>query len=298
MNDNTHLKAYVDFLESKAKLARPLLVVCDSSNGPTGMVMRELSRRIGNARFILINDDVHPDFPAHGPDPSSPLSARDIASEIAEAQADMGVIFDGDGDRAVFVDECGNVIQPHVAAMCLMEHASGTHVADTLIGEVIRHANPELAKRVVVSKVGRYFVNQAMKKHDGSIGAEFSGHFFFKDFFYLDAAILTMIFMLNFLSSQAGPFSETLKKHENHFVASGKSALSKPFQLALEGVKAYLAARSVNDVSSEDGMTVDFGDSWVNVRASNTEPIARITAGSDDKSASEALVANFKGLLS
>jgi phosphomannomutase len=301
MSTNPHIDAYAQFLASKADIKRPLVVVCDASNGPAGMIVRELERKLVekgfSIKFHLLNDTVDPDFSAHGPDPSNPRAITDIAKKIIETKADLGVIFDGDGDRAVFVDERGLPIPPAVAALYLIEHTPGIHVADTLIYEAIIHTDPALQSRIVRSKVGRYFINKTMREKGGVIGAEFSGHFFFRDFFDADSAIFTMIMMLNMLSLSSAPVSEAFTRYSGHVVMASKANLSRPFKETLANVQEYLSTKAPVRVSDEDGLTIDFGESWINMRASNTEPVARITAGTKDPIIAQALVGDFMKLL-
>src|ERR1035437_2042305 len=101
-----YVSKYCDFLKEHAKIRRPLHVVCDVSNGATGLVLKMLTD-ISNLKLTLINDEPNPDFPAHGPNPLAPGATDMLAKKVLEVNADFGVAFDADGDRAFFVDKQG-----------------------------------------------------------------------------------------------------------------------------------------------------------------------------------------------
>lgn len=289
-----HVRAYADFLESKTDLRMPLKVVCDFSNGPTSIVARELARRLSSSlHMVPMNDSVHPDFPAHGPDPSVPAAATEIGKKVVETRADLGVIFDGDGDRAVFVDERGVPVPPVAVALFLMKNIPGPHVLDALLYEAATHLDPSLIGSIFASKVGRFFISRTMREKGASIGAEFSGHFFFRDFFGLDSALLTMISVLNLISRTEARASSSFSRYGGHSVVAAKACLSRPFSSVAEDIKLSVSSQGPR-ISELDGLTVDFGDRWVNLRPSNTEPVIRITAGAPDPIVAEALGEEFR----
>jgi phosphomannomutase len=298
MKRNEHVEAYAHFLADKAKIARPLTVVCDSSNGPTSLVLENLKGKIPSLHITVINGSIDPDFPAHGPDPSAQGAVEAIARKIIEIKADLGVIFDGDGDRAVFVDETGMPVPSDATALFLIKNTPGTHVADTIIYQMLTHLDPAFREKVMPSKVGRYFINKAMHEHGAVIGAEFSGHFFFKEFFGADSGIFTMIMVLNLLSLYDIPASKTFRQAADHTVVASKVGLSKPFTEFVRDIKAYLATKKPSTVSDTDGLTIDFGESWINMRPSNTEPIVRITAGAKDPIIARSVISEYEKILS
>lgn len=297
---NPHVEAYVDFLVSKTDLKRPLKIVSDSSNGPTSMIMRAFAERMRAASIPLdielMNDEVHPDFPAHGPDPSEPRALAALAGLVREHGADLGVAFDGDGDRAVFVDEKGDPIPSHVIAALLVAETPGTHVADILVYEALTHMDPSLKDRLVPSRVGRYFINQAMHKHQSPIGAELSGHFFFGDFWGADSGILTMVKVLNIITAKGGAASTVMAPYRAHQVLSVKAKLSKPFAEVSGPLKAGIDAKKPVNAYDTDGLSADFGDAWANVRPSNTEPVARVTVGAGTLEKAKALAEELAAL--
>ncbi len=297
MDNKEHVKAYVDFLMTKLDVNRPLKVVVDCSNGPTGIVMSELIKKFfPDILLVAINDRIDPDFSAHGPDPSHPGAILDVADKVAQTGADLGVVFDGDGDRAVFVNEKGKAIPSQIIAAYLIENTPGIHIADTIIYEALVHADKRLRERIIVSKVGRYFINKEMHAQKGVIGAEFSGHFFFAEFYGADCAILMMIKVLNMLSRSDKPISKQIDKFSRHSVFAEKANISKPFNGYMKAVKVHAMENKPRKVSDSDGLTIDFGDSWINMRPSNTEPVIRITAGASKQKDAESLAEEYKAL--
>ncbi len=297
-----HVDPYTDFLMTKARPARPLKVVADCSNGPAAIVAESLAKKLAlceNPVVLLpMNDSIDPDFSAHGPDPSDPRALTAIAAKIVAERADFGIIFDGDGDRAVFVDENGLAVPPHAVAGFLMESVPGPHVADTLLYQALVHIDPAFKEKVRCSRVGRYFLNKSLRENGAAIGAEFSGHFYFKEFFGADSAAFTLMLMIDLLSKRPGPASEAFSRFASHTVAAAKAPFGRPIADAVEAVKKSLSFDRPASVSDEDGLTIDFGDSWVNMRSSNTEPVVRITAGAGDAIAADRLAREYAALLS
>lgn len=289
MKLDPYIEAYAKFLASKSEIGEPLRVVCDYSNGPASLVMKKLARKLSAQLDIVhLNDEIDPEFSAHGPDPSAPEALAEAGKKVVESRADLGVIFDGDGDRAVFLDERGVPVPPAVVALCLMASTDGAHVVDVLLYEALTHLDPSLKGRIFPSKVGRYFISREMKEKGAVLGAELSGHFFFKDFFGLDSAVLNAIYVLNALSRAGEPASRMFSRYGGHTVIAAKARLKDSFESAARGVRSALTPRQPK-VSETDGLTFDFGDSWVNMRASNTEPVVRITAGAGDPNKAQAL---------
>ncbi len=299
MEQNSHLQAYIDFLSTKIAMARPLKIVCDCSNGPAGLIINALKKqRKEFAETVLINENIHPDFPAHGADPTTASALDDVVKAIKEHNADLGVVYDGDADRAIFVDEKGNRIPSHVIAALMTANIPGTHIADALVYEALIHTDPAIKDRIIASRVGRYYINLSMHQHSAVMGAEFSGHYYFADFWNADSAVLTTIKVMNILSAEKNTVSAILKPYGKQRIDADKIGISVSFDEIKKAVLEYIANKKVTRTSELDGLSVDFGESWINVRPSNTEPIIRITAGASDIAQIHELIAEYKTLLS
>lgn len=199
---------------------KKLKVVFDCSNGTTGIILEKLFKA-----NLLINQFQDGNFPAHGPDPLKPGAMSQLQKEVKKQKADLGVIFDADGDRAFFVDEKGRVVDPDiVASLLIWELKSKKVVVNETTSNIIRESrimNNEL--RIIKSQNGGYFIKNAMIKNNADFGCERSGHYYFKIIhstlvaetsftkgqagsgnrnkcFFMDSGILAAIYVINAIS--------------------------------------------------------------------------------------------------
>ena len=284
-----YIELYVKFLKKFLKPKRMLRVVFDCSNGSTGMVLRELTKftKLNFVNFVLINEKPDGRFPAHGPNPMAEGAMDQMSKVVRREKADLGVIFDADGDRAFFMDKKGNLIDPDCVAYFLMREFKPPYVVDVRSGWILRKSpqlsseniHPELVEglsKLITSKVGHLFIKEAMRKNKASFGAEYSGHYYFKDFFYADSGILAAIFMMNIVSRFESISYEILKLPKYYRLLETNFRLSdKSYEAQLRKICGVYEKRA-ESISWLDGLTLEFGDWWMNLRASNTEPLLRL----------------------
>jgi phosphomannomutase len=292
-----YISLYTDFIKKHTELKRPLSIVCDSSNGATGKILQKLLPELGLKDFTLINDTPDPEFPAHGPNPMLPGVLDELGKIVVAKKADFGVAFDADGDRAFFVDEKGNVLSSIAIGALLFRHSAAPFVADELVYQAHHHMKLFRHQELHPSRVGVFFIKQVMKQIQATTGAEFSGHFYFKDFFGADSGIFTMIRVLSILSNIPQTLSEFITTLPPHVV--------KNIDLKIEGknweeiqkkiIETYKFKEAV--IEHREGVTLQLPTGWVNIRPSNTEPIIRIYAGAETEAASDALVEELKALI-
>jgi phosphomannomutase len=288
---------YTDFLKNYADLKKPLSIVADASNGATGKILQSLLPKLGLKKSLLVNDNPDPEFPAHGPNPLLPGVLDDLAKKVIAEKADLGVAFDADGDRAFFVDEKGNALPSFVIAALLFKYSSPPYVADELVYQAHHHMKLFTLNELHPSKVGVFFIKQVMKVKQATTGAEFSGHFYFQDFFGADSGLFTMIRVLSILSSIPQSLSEFAKGLPSHFIKNVDLKIFGKNWLEIQG--KILETYSLDDVTIErrEGITLQLKNGWVNIRPSNTEPILRIYAGAEDEKTASGLVDEVKALV-
>lgn len=291
--NTTYINRYAAFLKRAVQLTRPLKVVFDFSNGPTKLVVPRVFR--GNPLITPIYEDrkVSGGFPAHGPDPLVRKAQQHLSREVQRHRADLGVIFDADGDRAFFVDEKGTLLFSYLIAYLLSLREEGPIVADVpthislLKTELLPHS------RLFMSKVGSYFIKKEMRRRNAALGVEYSGHYYFKDFFFSDSGVLTAIKVINSVSRL--PYSlhafysllpQIFEKQMNIRVRGGD------MRKELSRFKKRYAHRAKH-MERIDGFVFDFGDSWLTVRSSNTEPLLRLTAGARNEKRLRGLLRNL-----
>lgn len=275
---------YLAFLKDKLKLERPLRVVLDASNGATHSLLEPLFTD-PSAEFVnqhLINITADPDFKANGPNPVA-LGATDSAAQaMIEHGADLGVIYDADGDRAVFLDSTGRKLPSYLMAAIMAEDLNDEAklVVDELVYQSLLQTKLLPPERLQPSRVGSYNIKQLMREREADLAAELSGHYYFKDFFYADSALLATIRVLNALSRQP----DLLTKHrqildrdllqEVNFKLKAKIDWSTLAPL----LQAESSRQGVTNITERDGLTFNYPTGWLNLRPSNTEPLIRLTA--------------------
>lgn len=274
-----HRKKYSNFLKNFINITSPITVVLDASNGPSGLIVKDLFKDI-NINAIVMNDNIDPDFSAHGPNPLVQGACADCASMIIKEKACGGVVFDADGDRAIFLDEKGFMLPAHIVAMILFSGSKPPYVVDELVYQSLRMCNLIPVEYLLPTRVGSYFLKEEIVLHKASVGAEYSGHYYFSDFFNADSGILAAIKVLNYLSKSNKPLSKIVEGMGENLIFSAEVASCEIEQ----SLKFYKDLEDrfkpqTKAVEKRDGVTFLYENFWLNVRLSNTEPLVRITGG-------------------
>lgn len=308
-----YLKAYTKFLKRFLKVKRRLKVVFDCSNGTTSLVLKELFKVNTPIQAKLINQKPDPNFPAHGPNPLEAGAESDLKRVVKKEQADLGVIFDADGDRVFFIDDKGREIRHEATALLFLTGLKGTMVLTPLSGFLVREEAKKRGMKIIESRVGHYFIKKLMIKHKAVFAGEISGHFYFRDNFYSDSGILASIKMMNEVSSfPARSGSAFGGKSKNLKVSDWVDTLPKYYRIpetnfkiadkdkAIKKVELYFR-KSASRISKLDGLKMEFGLStgastelsrkssgqakawWFNLRPSNTEDLLRLNLEAKDR---------------
>jgi phosphomannomutase len=273
-----HLRTLVDL-----RGIRPLTVVVDAGNGMGGytvpavlgdQVLPPLPLTIVPMYFELDGS-----FPNHEANPLEPANLVDLRAAVRTHGADIGLAFDGDADRCFVVDERGEPVSPSAVTALVAARALASSPADTVIHNLITSsAVPEIIRerggRPVRTRVGHSFIKAEMARTNAVFGGEHSAHYYFRDFWFADTGMLAAMHVLAALGEQDRPLSQLSAAYER-YVASGEinsTVADKAAKLAR--VRAAYPEAEADDL---DGLTLRFADgSWVNVRASNTEPLLRV----------------------
>ena len=282
-----YVRTYAEFLKKFLKPKRKLKVVFDCSNGVTSLVIKRLKNSAaGKLEVILINEKIDGNFPAHGPNPLISGATKQLEKEVKKQKADLGVIFDGDGDRAFFIDDRGRFLDGDSATYFLARELKPKRlVVDLNAGSLIKKGfGGSRGVRVVISRIGTYFMKKTMRDHRASFAAERSGHFYFKEFFNSDSGIFAAIKMINAVSKmKTGEFSRRLDSLPKYY----RAELALPIKnkntpsILKKLEKSY--RNSATNVSRLDGLTLEFNWGWLNIRPSNTEPLLRVNAEAADR---------------
>lgn len=272
-----HILSFVDLSE-----ITPLKIVIDASSGMAGNVISKIQDKLP-VEIIPLNFEPDGNFPNHSSNPLLEGSTDQIREKIRKEKAELGFIFDGDADRIFLIDENGYFTRGDVTLLLLakyfLQKNPGMAVA---YNAICSKAVPEFIKKwngvPIRTKVGFVDVRAGLIENNGIMGGELSGHYCFKDNYYMDSGMIAFLTLLQLISKDGRKVSEIVKElspyakgSEINFKIEDKDAMiEKIKQRYSDGKQDYL-----------DGVTVEYKDWWFNVRASNTEPLLRLTIEAD-----------------
>jgi phosphomannomutase len=288
-----HVRSFVD-----RSVLRPLKVVADAGNGMGGLVAPEVFRGLP-FDVELMYAELDGTFPNHPPDPIQPENLVDLQARVLEVGADVGLAFDGDADRVFLVDDkaqplSGSTTTAMVAAALLEKHPGGTILYNLICSKAVPEVVREKGGIPVRTRVGHSFIKSVMAETGAIFGGEHSGHYYFADNFRADSGIIAAVVVLELLSKASQPLSE-LRQPFERYAASGEInvTVDDPQGVVERVADAYPDA----DQERVDGLTVDFGEWWFNLRASNTEPVLRLNLEAADPESCQAHVAEVRALM-
>jgi phosphomannomutase / phosphoglucomutase len=288
-SEPTVLGRYRDaIVQRNAPLARPVKVVVDCGNGVSSLVAAETLRQIG-AVVVPLFCESDGTFPHHHPDPTVPENLRDLQAAVAREGAELGIAFDGDGDRIGAVDEQGRVVFGDQLLVLLardLAHRMGPGHAvifDVKCSEVLPRELARVGLRPTMWKTGHSLIKQKMKELGAPLAGEMSGHMFFGgDWYGFDDALFAAARLLRYVAEQGGPLSRLLADLPTT-VATPELRVDCPDERKFDVVaRAARHFAAKYPVSTLDGVRITFADGWGLLRASNTQPVLvlRFEAGS------------------
>jgi phosphomannomutase len=267
-----HVLSFVD-----VKKMRPLSVVADTANGMGGLVVPAVFERLP-FRLLHLFAELDGTFPNHPADPIDPENQIDLKREVLAGQADVGLAFDGDADRVFLVDEKADGVSgsevTSLVARAMLERSPGAPIVYNLI---CSWAVPEVIREhggvPVRSRVGHSFIKQVMAETGAAFGGEHSGHYYFRDNYRADSGLIAAVVVLEQLSLEDAPLSAVLSPFRRYF-DSGE--INRQVDDQAGRIEELASAYATGRQDRVDGLTVEFGDWWFNVRPSNTEPLLRL----------------------
>jgi phosphomannomutase len=300
------LNAYVDRLVQDFRAGRPLHVVWDAGNGATGEALQAMTARLPG-RHELLFADIDGRFPNHHPDPTVPENLEDLIAAVCTGGADLGIAFDGDGDRIGVVDSRGRILfgdqlMQILAADMLSRHPGSPILADVKASQALFDEIERLGGRAVMGKTGHSLMKMAMAELGAPLAGEMSGHIFYADGFYgHDDALYVAIRLLGILGQDDRSLAER-RDRMAPMVNTPELRFDCPddrkFKV-IERVKDRLAAEGA-EVNAIDGVRVSTDDGWWLLRASNTQAVLVARAEAKDQPGlarlKEQIVANLRAV--
>jgi phosphomannomutase len=270
---------------------RRLNIVVDAGNGMAGKMLPPIFEKLP-FDYAPMYFELDGSFPNHPPNPIEPENMKNLQERVKTEGADFGAAFDGDADRVFVVDEKGETISGDILAALVAKNVLEKEPGATILySAVCSKALPELIEseggRAIRTKAGHSIIKPQMREYNAAFGAEHSGHFYFRDNYFADSGIIAMLTVSELVARQDGPISELLAPID-HYVRSGEINLEVEDQEAtLRKVEEHYAQRDDPKIDHLDGLTVDYGDWWFNVRPSNTEPLLRLNVEASDRETME-----------
>jgi phosphomannomutase len=302
LEERSVLEAYAEHVRSfvDRDSLRPHRVVADTANGMGGLVAPKVFEGLPFEVDILF-PELDGNFPNHPADPIQPENLVSLKAAVLAAGADVGLAFDGDADRVFLVDEraepvSGSLTTALVASSMLDKHPGATILYNCICSRVVPEVIAEQGGIGIRTKVGHSFIKQIMAETGAVFGGEHSGHYYFADNYRADSGIIAAMVVLELLSVTGKPLSELLQPFKR-YVASGEinTVVDDPagtVELMAADVEAAGGAKGTAD--RLDGLTVDRGDWWYNIRPSNTEPLLRLNVEAPDAEACARAVAEVQ----
>jgi phosphomannomutase len=275
-----------------------LRVAADGGNGMAGVAIHQVFDRIAASLTGLY---LEPDgtFPNHPADPLVPENLEDLEQLMASDAFDLGVAFDGDADRAFFLDDrsqplSGSTVTSLIARKLLAENPGAAVVHNLITSKAVPEIIIENGGRPVRTRVGHSFIKQVMAETGAVFGGEHSGHYYFRENFRADSGMLAMLYLLQIVSEDGRPLSE-IRTDVERYASSGELNFTVADQQAtMDRVAAAFPDATIDYL---DGLTVDLGDRWFNLRPSNTEPLLRLNVEAPDADGVAALVEEVRAIV-
>ena len=311
LSDYSNLKIGIDFSNGMAALIVKDLLNLNSNITIDKVLLagkevevKNVSEENGYGKISYIFDELDGTFPNHEANPLIPENVVALKDLVKKEQCDLGVIYDGDGDRVMFVDEQSNFISPDLI-IALMGHYwlkergfKGNVLQDIRSSKAVGEYLKPMGAQMNTWKVGRAFAARKLREIDGIYGGELAGHYYFREFFYSDSGIMASLIVLEIvaelkrrgttLSQAIAKISKYKNSGEINFKIENKKA-------AMDAVKDYFTNKEKAIAFMDfDGYRVEFKKWWFNIRPSNTEPYLRFIAEADSDKLLEEIIAKTK----
>lgn len=275
---------YLKFLKKYQSDFSDLNITIDVSNGMAGLFSKEL---FGDS-VHFINEEPDGNFPAHEPNPLEPENQEEIKKYVIENGSDIGLIFDGDADRVMFIDEKGQFVSPDLVIALLGQYffekgkEKGKVTQDIRTSKAVAEYLSQFGVEVETWRVGRAYGATKLKEVDGIYGGELAGHYYFRDFYYSDSGLVAALIVLQIVNKfhkTGKTFSELISEISTYANTGEVNFEIEDKQAAMDKVRDYFYQNDPpNQFLDFDGYRFDYDDWWFNIRPSNTEPYLRFLA--------------------
>jgi phosphomannomutase len=273
----------LSFIDDVTKI-KPFKIAIDAGNGMAGLTVPKVFAKLPCEVFPLYFE-LDGTFPNHPASPIEPENMVDLQRAVKEHGCDLGAAFDGDADRMFIVDEKGDLIGGDiVTALVGVDTLRTNPGAKILYNLICSRSVPEAILKhggiPVRSKVGHSFIKQTMREQDIPFGGEHSGHFYFKRNWFADSGMIALMQCLNVFSRAQGTVSSVIAPIDTRFRSGEINSHVADIPRKLQELQDHFHDAKIDHL---DGVTIEYPDWWLNVRASNTEPLLRLNVEGDTK---------------
>jgi len=273
------LPEYIKFnlKEVDFRKMRPFKIVVDTANAVPGILIPEIFKTVPY-KIYHIFPKLDGTFPNHSPNPLIKENLKALQKEVVNKRADLGIAFDGDGDRIIFVADGGKIISADfitaLVAERILKNKPGKKILyDIRSSNVVKEVIKKNGGRPIISRVGHSFIKEKMRKENIIFAGEFSGHYYHKSDYFCEAPFFVLFKILEELSRTKKSFSKLIKSFKKYF-HSGE--INFEVKDKKEKIKKLEKKFQSGRISRLDGLRVDFKDWWFNARPSQTEPVLRL----------------------
>jgi phosphomannomutase len=265
---------YVEHVRKLADIKRPVKIVADMANSMGAYESRALE---GLIEIEPLFADLDGTFPNHEANPLKTETLQALQDKIRSGSYDFGVAFDGDADRAGFVDEKGEVIPMDLTtaliAQDMLQKEKGVILYDLRSSWSVKEVIEEAGGKPMMSRVGHAFIKQQMRDNNAIFAGELSGHYYFRDNYFTESSSMATICIANILSKSDKTLSDLVKPIKRYSASGEINSRVEDTDKILAGLKDKYGDGSLITL---DGVSVEYDDWWFNVRCSNTEPLIRL----------------------
>ena len=293
---------YIAFQQQFVGDLSNLNIAVDCSNGMSSLFVHQL---IGKAHYI--NDTLDGNFPNHEPNPLEANAQEQIKALVLQEKCDIGLLFDGDADRITFIDEKGRFISPDLIIAFLGEYFIGEQKQQGIVLQDIRSSRAiqeyldRYQAKVETWRVGRAYAALKLRELDGCYGGELAGHYYFRDFYYSDSALLAASIVLRLLAKhkkEGKTMSQIIDEITPYYNSGEINFKIERKQEAMDAVRDHFSSLEKPERFLDfDGYRLDYPNWWLNIRPSNTEPYLRFLCEAKSEKRLNELIDTVKGIV-
>jgi len=294
------LKEYIafnlkDFNLKKIKL---LKIVIDTANAVPGILVPKIFKKT-NCKIYYLFAKLDGSFPNHLPSPHEEKNLKSLKKEVLRKKADLGIAFDGDGDRVIFVDEKGKMIPGDLitallASLILKENPGEKVLCDVRSSNIVRDVVKEMGGIPVIGRIGHSFIKERMRRENIIFQGELNGHYYLRTHYFCEAPFFVIFKILEEISRNRKSISELVKPFQKYshsgeinFKVKNKKKVFKTLEDKFRG----------GEILKIDGLRIDFPNWWFNVRPSHTEPLLRLVVEARTKKLMEQKIKEIKSII-